>query len=98
MRTTLDLPEETWRKLKVEAAQRGYQIKELLAQLIERGLEASAAQSAAARPRSLLPIAIARDPSLPLSPALTNAELHAILAQQDLADYGRVAQASNPAA
>jgi hypothetical protein len=34
MRTTLDLPDETFRRLKAEAALRGYKLKELVAQFI----------------------------------------------------------------
>ena len=41
MRITLDLPNETYRKLKAEAALRGLKLKELIAQLIERGLNPS---------------------------------------------------------
>jgi len=66
--------------------------------VIERGLEANAATPAAARPRSPLPVAITRDASLPQPPALSNAELQAIMNQQDLAQYHRVVQQSNPAA
>ena len=33
MRTTLDLPDETFRRLKAQAALRGFKLKELVAQL-----------------------------------------------------------------
>jgi hypothetical protein len=38
MRTTIDLPDETFRQLKARAALSGLKLKELVTQLIERGL------------------------------------------------------------
>lgn len=90
MRTTLDLPDETFRRLKAEAALRGFKLKELVAQFIERGLAAGADQPEPVRQRSPLPVAIRRDPNAPLTPALTNAQLYAILEEEDIAQYQRV--------
>ncbi|MFA7242902.1 MAG: hypothetical protein WC091_22580 [Sulfuricellaceae bacterium] len=42
MRTTLDLPDETFHQLKAQAALCGMKLKELVAQFIERGLAAGA--------------------------------------------------------
>ena len=41
MRTTLDLPDETFRQLKSQAALSGLKLKELVTQLIQRGLTAN---------------------------------------------------------
>lgn len=90
MRTTLDLPDETFRKLKAEAALRGFKLKELVAQFIERGLAADSNQPAPSRERPPLPVAIQRDPNAPPAPALANAELYALLDAQDLEQYRRV--------
>lgn len=39
MRTTLDLPDPLMRKVKVKAASEGKKLKDLMAELIEAGLE-----------------------------------------------------------
>ncbi len=96
MRTTLDLPDETFRQLKAQAALRGFKLKELVAQFIERGLAASAAQPDQAAPRSPLPVAIVRDPNIPMRPALTNAELYALLDEEDTVEYHSVLNQSTP--
>jgi hypothetical protein len=90
MRTTLDLPDETFHQLKAQAALRGMKLKELVTQFIERGLAAGANPSTPLRERPPLPVAIRRDPNAPPTPALTNAELYAILDEQDLEQYQRV--------
>lgn len=95
MRTTLDLPDETFRKLKAEAALRGFKLKELVAQFIELGLAADAGQPVHARKRSPFPVAIPRVPGTPMTPSLTNAQLHAILEEEDLAEYRRVLDQPN---
>jgi hypothetical protein len=90
MRTTLDLPDEIFRKLKAEAALRGFKLKELVTQFIERGLAADAGQPTPPRQRSPFPVAIARDLGTPMTPALTNEQLHSILEEEDLAQYRSV--------
>ncbi|NCC38651.1 MAG: hypothetical protein EOM21_04260 [Gammaproteobacteria bacterium] len=90
MRTTLDLPDETFRRLKAQAALRGMKLKELVAQFIERGLAAGTNAPASLSERPPLPVAIPRDPDAPLTPALTNAQLAAILDAEDLEQYRRV--------
>ncbi len=91
MRTTLDLPDETFRKLKAEAALRGYKLKELVAQLIERGLSDGPLPPAGERPRRAFAIPIAREADGTVTPALSNAQLQAILDDEDLAQLQRVA-------
>jgi len=46
MRTTLDLPDETFRQLKARAALSGLKLKDLVTQFIERGLAESQARAA----------------------------------------------------
>lgn len=94
MRTTLDLPDETFRKLKAEAALRGFKLKELVTQFIETGLAASRNEPTSNRARSTIPIAREADGSV--TPALTNAQLYAILDEEDLAEYNRVMRQSQP--
>ena len=99
MRTTLDLPDETFRQLKAQAALNGLKLKELVTQLIQHGLAAGVTQPAPTQPRSPLPVAIRRDTyPIPIAreadgtvtPYLTNAELYALLDDEDLAQYQRV--------
>lgn len=81
MRTTLDLPDETFRQLKAQAALRGLKLKELVAQLIQRGLAAGAnaplpEQQATAMTVALVPtypIPIAREADGTVTPYLRNA-------------------------
>jgi len=109
MRTTLDLPDETFRQLKSQAALKGMKLKELVTQLIERGLAAGvtanqaaqphgpppvaikrfAATLAATEPAPTYPIPIARDADGTVTPYLNNAQLHAILDEEDMAQYKR---------
>lgn len=100
MRTTLDLPDETFRRLKAQAALRGFKLKELVAQLIDRGLAEGAVDPPTARTGSSksqpglaqnpYPIPIAREADGTVTPHLSNQQLHAILDDEDLAQYQRV--------
>ncbi len=100
MRTTLDLPDETFRQLKAQAALNGLMLKELVTQLIQRGLAAGVNAPMADQQQSNLPgamerftvypIPFAREADGTVTPYLTNAELHAILDDEDLAQYQRV--------
>jgi hypothetical protein len=94
MRTTLDLPDETFRQLKSQAALSGLKLKELVTQLIQRGLAAGVTAPQPAQAPGPPPIAIKRVPGTPLTPALSNAQLYAILNDQDLAQYQSVLQQS----
>ncbi len=78
MRTTLDLPDPIFRDLKSRAAQEGVKLKDLVQDYIVAGLRGpSSAQS----PRSALPVF--RKASGTTNPALSNAELQAILDEED---------------
>lgn len=79
MRTTLDLPDPTFRKLKAEASLRGLKLKEMVCQLIEAGLAAKKTSINTVRPRrSALP-AFRKATGMP-HPSLSNAKLDEILA------------------
>jgi hypothetical protein len=100
MRTTLDLPDETFRRLKARAAMRGFKLKELVAQMIERGLAEDAVDPPTGRTDRLqrqpapaqnpYPIPIAREADGTVTPYLSNQQLHAILDDDDMAQYQRV--------
>jgi hypothetical protein len=55
MKTTLDLPDDLMREVKIRAAQQGRKLKDLLAEAIRLGLDADSAQ-APTGPRSPLPM------------------------------------------
>ena len=99
MRTTLDLPDETFRQLKAQAALNGLKLKELVTQLIQRGLDTGVALQNPSQPpdrvpgatgRESYPIPIAREADGTVTPYLPNAELYALLDDEDLAQYQRV--------
>lgn len=93
MRTTLDLPDPLFREIKTRAVQQGVTLKDLLAQYIRAGMNAPAPAIEPERnapPAFPIPIAIRRKAGAPLTPALTNAELNAILDAEDLANHLRV--------
>jgi hypothetical protein len=100
MRTTLDLPDPLFKEVKTRAVQQGVTLKELLASFIEAGLRSPTVQRnaiASTGKRRPLPVGIPRIPDTPLHPALSNAELHAILDEEDLANCHRViSQSSKP--
>ncbi len=81
MRTTIDLPDELFRRAKATAAMQGIKLKDLIASFIENGLE---------QPSPLLvresrgPLPWVRESTGNPIPALTNAELDAILLEEDL--------------
>jgi|APCry1669189000_1035189.scaffolds.fasta_scaffold00737_5 hypothetical protein len=82
MRTTLDLPDPTFRKLKAEASLRGLKLKEIVCQLIEAGLASSVREASQAIPRrSKLPVI--RKPTGKKHPALANDRLDEILAMEE---------------
>ncbi len=84
MRTTLDLPDPIFRRLKAESALRGQKLKDLVAELIEGGLEGRPLESSA-RARSSLPRirkATGRE-----NPSLSNHEMDSILTTGEI--HGR---------
>jgi hypothetical protein len=84
MRTTLDLPDPIFRRLKAESALRGQKLKELVAELIETGLQGPPSESSA-RVRSPLPRI--RKATGQVNEALSNHELDSILTTGEI--HGR---------
>ncbi len=90
MRITLELPDPLFREVKARAAQSGLKLKELLTRYIEAGLKVPEAQSVTPRPkRAPLPVLFEKTPGGSTSPALTNAELYAILEKEDIEQLRR---------
>jgi len=81
MRTTLELPDPLFARLKARAALEGTTLKQLLRSFVEQGLEASDLQ-AAGRPRRAADLPRI-DAELPLTPdQLSNAGLFTLLEQE----------------
>jgi plasmid stability protein len=82
MRTTLDLPDPLFKHLKTRAAQEGRSLRDLVVELVEKGLSArdlvDAQQRFQARPL------IAGTATMPVQPSqLTSAGLSDILSEED---------------
>lgn len=95
MRTTLDLPDPLFREVKIRAVQQGVKLKDLLAQYIQAGMDAPAS-AAPPTARAHIPLPYFRKTDGPVIPARTNAELFAILEEEDIANHQRVAAQSPP--
>jgi len=75
MRTTIDLPDELFRKAKATAALRGVSLKDLFTDFVERCLETQPKRYGRTDP---IPVVLTGSDS-PLLSARTNAEIEAIL-------------------
>jgi hypothetical protein len=93
MRTTLDLPDPLFKAVKTRAVQQGVKLKDLLAIYIEAGLRApllpEKTYGGGGNPNPL-PVAWAADGTV--TPARTNAELFALLDEEDIEKFHRLAE------
>ncbi len=81
-----------FKEVKARAVQQGVTLKALLTAYVEAGLRGSSVSNDAATPGGKhhpLPVGIPRMPDAPLHPAMTNAELCAILDAEDFGEYKR---------
>jgi hypothetical protein len=96
IRTSLDFPDPLFRALKVDAASRGVSLREHVIGLIERGMRVGstgardAAVEAAAYQVPAIPSICGQRPSKQAIKAFTNAELSAILDDEEAARAVRV--------
>ena len=81
MRTTVDLPDDLFRRAKAAAAMRGVKLKDLIASCLERSLGPSGEQQPMRIERKL-PSQVRRKTGKPI-PALRNAEIEEILIDED---------------
>ena len=72
MRTTVDIPDPTYRKLKSKAAQVGWSVKELILRGVQREIQTGARQKGRIR----LPILRSKEPG---TLHLTNEQIYEIL-------------------
>lgn len=82
MRTTLDLPDPTFRKLKAEASLRGLKLKEMVCQLIEAGLASKDVGNRVSRQRRS-PLPVIRKACGSRHPALSNASIDEVLTLEE---------------
>jgi hypothetical protein len=90
MRTTIDLPDDLFRKVKARAALDGLKLKDLVTRYVERGLASTVAappNGVSVRKRSPLPIIPEFATGKPI-PTLTNSDLYQILEDEDAERYG----------
>ncbi len=80
MRTSLDLPDPLFRQLKAGSALRGLKLKDLVAELIQNGLQRPSGLSGL---RSRSPLPVIRKPTRATHPARSNREVESILATED---------------
>jgi hypothetical protein len=82
MRTTLDLPDPTFRRLKAEASIRGLKLKEMVCLLIEAGLAAKTPKNKPVG-RSRSPLPVIRKARGVQHSSLSNERLHEILTLEE---------------
>ncbi len=80
MRTTLDLPDNLMRELKARAALEGVKLKDYFAHIVQAALQRPASGGAQSA-RS--PVPVFKRPGVKAMPAMSNAELYAILDSTD---------------
>lgn len=85
MRTTLDIPDPMMRELKARAALEGLKLKDYFARMVQTALQRPPEQGQTPK-RSPAPI-FQRDNAQPM-PALSNAELQALMDAQDTSKLG----------
>jgi hypothetical protein len=89
MRTTIDIPDELFRRTKARAAMEGRKMKDLIADLVERGLEREASPPGGQRRRrGALPY-IPKASVGGTIPALTGDQLARIEEEEDIDRYRR---------
>jgi hypothetical protein len=91
VRTTIDLPDELYRALKVRAALNGTTLRDLTHQLLEQGLRQSDVGFSPLRGHRGAPPVIGPLVGVPI-PALTRAELRRLDDEEDEAAHARSAR------
>ena len=86
MRTTIELPDELFRRVKSRAALDGVTLKELFHRYVVRGLASESARSSDPIPKKRSDLPILGAASKVALPNLSNAELDEILEREEIAD------------
>ena len=83
MKTTLDLPDDLMREIKVRAAREDRKLKDLIAELLRKGLTEETERRPKAGRRVKLPLIQTKHPASP-GEELTPERVHEILIQQEI--------------
>ena len=83
MRITIDLPDELFRRAQARAMLDGIKLKDLITRFVEQGLGQSALQSEVPLRRRRSELPVARAATGRTLPALTNADIHRSLEEED---------------
>ena len=86
MKTTLDLPDDLMRTVKVKAAREDRRLKDVVAELLQRGLDADESPPAKTGHRVQFPLIRGGHPA-PSGEELTSERVHEILLQQEVDWY-----------
>ena len=89
MRTTIDLPDDLFRKAKARAAMQGQALKDLVADALKLLLQ-TPKETATSPRRTQFPIVKPKDPNRKLTPEMVTAATEQLLAEEAAA-YGRPA-------
>ena len=89
MKTTLDLPDELMRAVKIRAAEENLELREVVANLLRLGLVAASAEQRTVRNRVQFPLVECAQPAPP-GEELTAERVAAILEEGELSDLGIV--------
>lgn len=87
MRTTLDLPDSLLREVKARAAMEGIKLKEYFARLVEAALQRP---SLATSEPKRSPAPVFRRKGAKSMPALSNAQLNALMDKQDTTKINKI--------
>jgi len=88
MRTTIDLPDPLFRRVKAAAAMEGTSLKELITRFVEQGLLQGRAEPRRKQPPRSTPPEIRPRTGSPI-PALTNADIEGLLEAEEAERVGR---------
>lgn len=84
MRTTIDLPDHLFRRVKARAALDGTTLKELVTRFVEQGLRRGTPSSSSATERQRSHLPVVRSATGKPLPDLTHADLQAILEEEEM--------------
>lgn len=89
MKTTLDLPDELMRAVKVRAAENNLKLREVVTDLLRRGLAATSAEKPMVRNRVQFPLVECAHPAMP-GEELTPERVAEVLGEAEISDLGIV--------
>ncbi len=88
MRTTIDLPDDLFRRAKATATIRGLKFKDLMAKFVEQGLNSATEETVHYGQHRPIPVVV-RTGGLVI-PAMTNQDIDQMLLQQDMESIGKI--------